>query len=125
MSDAFDWKNLRCLYAEDLHNKRVTLTIAAVRDTPAGARMFCHGDESKSWDVAFAERGKDGATPYLQMPCPNQYGKRSGLLRGYTAATGSDPAPAHVGTKVTLYPVKSTKSATGQAIRIAVPEQMA
>jgi hypothetical protein len=40
-------------------------------------------------------------------------------------ACGTDDPAAMTGKKITLYAVKSAKSATGQAIRIAVPEQMA
>lgn len=125
MSDQKIWENLRCLYAEDLRGKRVTLTIAGVRDTPKGARLFCQSGESEAWDVAFRESGKDGRTPYIQLPKPNNYGKSCGLLRGFKVATGGEPTEEQVGKKVTLYPIKSTKSATGQAIRVAVPEVMA
>jgi len=125
MSESNQWENLRCLYAEDLKNKRVTITVSGVRDTPKGARLYCQSGESEAWDIAFLEHGKDGKTPYIQLPKPNQYGKSCGLLRGYKAIMGGEPCEEHVGHKLTLYPVKSSKSATGQAIRIAVPEQMA
>jgi hypothetical protein len=120
-----DWNNLRCLYAEDLGTKRVRVTIGGVRDTPKGARLFCHNEESEAWDVAFTERDKDGKTPYIQIPAPNQWGKRSGLLRQYVMATGGDPSNGHAGKAIMLYPVESKKSTTGKAIRIAVPEHMA
>jgi hypothetical protein len=117
-----DWDNLRCLYAEDLKRQRLTLTISAVRDTPKGARLFCHNEESEAWDVAFAAKGKDGKTPYIQIPKPNAYGKATGLLRTYKMAMGGEPCGEHAGHKLVLYPVKSLKSQTGQAIRIAVQE---
>jgi hypothetical protein len=120
-----NWNNLRCLYAEDLHNKRITLTIGGVRETPKGARLFCQTGESEAWDIAFDKPDKEGRTPYVQIPKPNEFGKKTGLLRGYSLACGDDPDPAHVGKAITLYPVKSQKSATGQAIRIAMPEQHA
>ena len=119
------WNNLRCLYAEDLKNKRATVPIGGIRDTPKGARLFCQSGESEAWDVAFAIRDRDGKTPYIQIPKPNAYGKATGLLRTYKAATGGEPCAEHIGHSITLIPVKSTKSATGQAIRVAVPEHAA
>jgi len=123
--DAVKWDNLRCLYAEDLKNRRITLTVAGVRETPKGARLFCHNEESAAFDVAFKETDKDGKTPYIQIPAPNKFGKRTTLLRQYVMVCGGDPCSDHAGRKVTLYPVESKKSQTGQAIRVAVPEQMA
>ena len=120
-----NWKNLKCLYAEDLKNKHVSMIIGAVRDTPEGARLFCRNMESEAWDIAFAATTADGKTPYIQIPKPNAYGKASGLLRTYKAATGGDPCEKHVGQKITLIPVKSTKSATGRAIRVAILEHAA
>ena len=122
---AVQWDNLRCLYAEDLHNKRVAVTVGGVRDTPKGARLFCQSGESEAWDVAFSIHDSEGKTPYIQIPKPNGFGKRTTLLRQFVMATGGDPSANSVGHKVTLYPVESKKSQTGQAIRIAVPEQMA
>ena len=117
-----DWDNLRCLYAEDLKRQRLTLTISAVRDTPKGARLFCHNEESEAWDVAFSAKGKDGKTPYIQIPSPNKFGKRCSLLRQYVMVCGGDPANEHAGKKITLYPTESKKAQTGQAIRIAAAE---
>lgn len=125
MSDGFVWENLRCLYAEDLKNKQVTMTIAAVRDTPKGGRLFCHNEESKAWDVAFTGKDKEGKTLYIQIPCPNAFGKKTTLLRQYVMACGGDPQDGHTTQKITLYPVATKKSTTGQAIRIAIPEAMA
>ena len=127
MSDTpkVNWDNLRCIYAEDLKNSRVTVKIGGVRETPKGARLFCHNEESAAWDVAFGQPDKDGKTPYIQLPAPNKWGKRTTLLRQYVQATGGDPSNEHVGKSITMYPVKSQKSTTGQAIRIAVPEVMA
>ena len=128
MSDkdvSVQWDNLRCLYAEDLKGKRITMTIGGVRETPKGAKLFCHNEESEAWDVAFAMRDKDGKTPYVQSPQPNAYGKRTTLLRQFVMATAGDPCAESVGKSVTLYPVESKKSTTGKAIRIAVPEHAA
>ena len=94
---AVNWGSARCVYAEDLNNKQVTVTVGAVRDTPKGAVLFCAGVESEAWDVAFADKGKDGKTPYIQIPKPNAYGKKTGLLRQYVVAMGSTPDAAHVG----------------------------
>jgi hypothetical protein len=120
-----NWDNLRCLYAEDLKGKRVTLTIGGVRETPKGARLFCQTGESEAWDIAFTQNDKDGRTLYIQMPKPNGFGKKTGLLRLYNLACGDDPVVAHAGKSIVLYPVASKKSTTGQAIRIAIPEHAA
>ena len=126
MSDkSVDWKNLRCLYAEDLKNSRVPVVVGGIRETPKDARLFCHNTSTGAWDVAFATPDKEGRTPYIQIPVPNEFGKRTALLRQYVQAAGGDPDPSQVGTEITLYPVESKKSVTGQAIRIAIPEQLA
>jgi hypothetical protein len=135
MSDAkVNWENLKCLYAEDLKNKRFTLTVGDVRETPKGARLFCpkvavkgveNSGYSEAWDVAFAEKAADGRTPYIQIPKLNQFGKATGLLRTYKVAMGGEPCADHVGHKLVLHPVQSAKSQTGQAIRIAVQEGQA
>ncbi len=117
-SPAFTWKNLRCLYAEDLKGKAIPVIVGGVRDTPKGARLFSQAGESEAWDVAFAKPDREGRTTYIQIPKPNEYGKKTGLLRGYVAAMGGDPDPSHVGQKIELYPVTSAKAATGQAIRL-------
>lgn len=99
------------LYAEQLHGKRVTLTIKSV----TGGVEFCdaRGGKTKGFDIVFAETdkvlGMTGITVRRQL----------------FMATGTDDPAAMAGKKITLYPVKSVKSATGQAIRIAVPEQAA
>jgi len=120
-----NWSNLRCLYAEDLRGARWPLVIGGVRETPKGARLFCHNEESEAWDIAFGQPDKEGRTPYIQIPTRNKYGKSTTLLRQYVMATGSEPCAEHVGNKIVLYPVESKKSTTGKAIRIAVPESAA
>lgn len=124
-AERFEWVNLRCLYAEMLKNNRVTLTVAAVRNAPE--RLFCPGkrDSSGAWDIGFAEKDKEGHTLYMQIPSPGADGKACGLLRTWRAATGGDPSAESIGQKVTLLPVESKRSATGQAIRIAIPERNA
>jgi hypothetical protein len=114
-----NWENLRCLYAEDLKGKRITLKIGGVRDTPKGARMFSQAGESEAWDVAFDMKDSNGKTPYIQIPKANKFGKASGLLRTYRAAAGGDPSEDQIGKPVVLFPVPSKKSQTGEAIRVA------
>lgn len=118
-----DWNNLRCLYAEDLPpGRKYPMTIAGIRDTPPKARLFCRGDESKAWDVAFTPPGKDGRTLYIQVPSPNEFGKRAMILRTYVMACGGEPDQSHVGKTLYLHSVPSKKSDTGRALRIASPE---
>jgi hypothetical protein len=99
------------LYAEQLKGKRVTLTIKEVK----GGIEFVdqRGGKNVGFDVSFVETDKvlgvTGITVRRQM----------------FMATGTDDPGAMAGKKVTLYSVKSAKSATGLAIRVAVPEQMA
>ena len=109
MSSIYD--GTRYLYAEQLKGKRHNLTIKSV----TGGVEFCdtRGAKSLGFDITFAETdkvfGMTGITVRRQL----------------FMATGTDDPEKMAGKKVTLYPVKSAKSATGQAIRIAVPEQMA
>ncbi len=112
MSDkASIYDGCRYLYAEMLKGKRVSLTIKSV----VGGVEFCdnRGAKTQGFDVVFNETdkvlGMTGITVRRQL----------------FMATGTDDPSAMVGKKITLYSVKSAKSATGQAIRIAVPEQMA
>jgi len=118
-TNTVDWNKLRCLYAEDLKGRKITLTIGGVRETPKGARLFCQTGESEAWDVAFDTPDRNGMTPYIQIPKPNAYGKASGILRTYRAAAGGDPSESQVGTKIVLVAVASKKATTGEAIRIA------
>jgi hypothetical protein len=111
---------LRCLYAEMLRNKRVTMTVASVRTAPT--LLYCNGKESSAWDVIFTEKDKAGATLYIQIPKPNSEGKSTSLLRQYIMVTGGEPDESHAGAKLTLHPVKSRKATTGQALRIALPD---
>ena len=109
MSSIYD--GTKYIYAEQLKGKRVTLTIKAV----IGGVEFCdtRGAKTTGFDIAFVETekilGMTGIT----------------IRRQLFMAAGTDDPAAMAGKKITLYPVKSAKSATGQAIRIAVPEQMA
>jgi len=111
-------ESLRCLYAENLKNSEVTVTIDRVRIAPE--RVFVPGknDSSEAWDIIFKEKGEGGDTVYIQIPSKNKHGKSCGLLRQYVAKCGGEPCEDHKGTKITLYPVKSARAATKQAIRI-------
>ena len=105
------YDGLAYLYAEQLQGKRVALTIKSVT---GNVEFFnAAGGMSKGFDLAFNETNKllgvVGATVRRQL----------------FLATGTDDPGAMVGKKITLYPVKSKRSATGQAIRIAIPEQHA
>ena len=101
----------RYLYAEQLKGKRVSLTIKSV----IGGVEFDdgRGKKSQGFDVAFAETEKVlGITGIT-------------VRRQLALTTGTDDPAAMVGKKITLYAVKSQRSASGQAIRIAIPEMMA
>ncbi len=99
------------IYAEQLKGKRVTLTIKEV----TGGIEFCdtRGQKTRGFDVTFNETdkvfGMTGITVRRQL----------------FMATGTDDPAAMAGKKITLYPIQSAKSATGLAIRIAVPEHAA
>ncbi len=114
---------LRCIYAEMLKGKRITLDIESVREAPE--KLYCSGQSTGAWDVIFTQHDKDGNNLYVQIPQPNIHGKRTSLLRQFVMATGGDPSEESAGKKITLYPVESKKSVTGQAIRIAIPEHHA
>ena len=108
MSSIYD--NLKYIYAEKLEGKRVKLTIKSVK---MGVEFVSAGGKSKGFDIAFEKTDKllgvTGSTVIRQLFC----------------ATGTDDPEKMIGKEITLYPVKSTRSATGLAIRIAVPEQLA
>lgn len=108
MSDkaASIYDGLKYLYAEQLKGKEVTLTIKRVE---TGVE-FCdtRGLKTEGNDVYFVETDKvlgvTGATVRRQL----------------ATATGEDNPEKLIGKKITLYSVKSAKSATGQAIRVKV-----
>ena len=99
------------LYAEQLKGKRVTLEIKSV----TGGVEFCdpRGQKAQGFDIAFV-----GTDKILGMTGIT-------IRRQLFMATGTDNPDQMAGKKITLYPVRSAKSATGLAIRIAVPEQHA
>ena len=92
------------LYAEQLRNKAVTLTIKAI----SGGVEFTdtRGGKSEGFDVAFAETPKILGIPGITV------------RRQLAIACGTDDPEQMVGKKITLYPVRSEKSVSKQAIRI-------
>lgn len=98
------------LYAEQLKNKRVTLTISGteLRDIVGDG-----GRKSKGYVITFAETTKKlavtGATVRRQL----------------ALACATENPDEFIGKKIVLYPVASTRSISGQAIRIAIPEHAA
>jgi len=109
MSSIYD--GTKYLYAEQLKGKRCNLTIKSV----VGGVDFVdsRGGKNVGFDITFAETDKVFGVTGITV------------RRQLFMATGTDDPAQMVGKKVTLYPVKSSKSATGLAIRVAVPEQMA
>jgi hypothetical protein len=104
------YDGLRYLYAEQLKGKRVTLTIKSVVDEDV---VGDGGRHTQGHALAFDETPKllivTGAT----------------IKRQLAMACQTDDPAAMVGHKITLYPVKSPKSISGWAIRVAIPEAMA
>jgi hypothetical protein len=104
------YDGLKYLYAEQLHGKRYPLTIKSVSPeeiTGDGGR------KSMGHVLSFDETDKmlvvSGAT----------------IKRQLAMATGTEEPAKMAGQKITLYAVKSTRSISGQAIRIAIPEALA
>lgn len=104
------YDGLKYLYAEQLKNKRVTLTI---KDVHAEEIIGDGGRKTCGHVLAFTETPKllvvSGAT----------------IKRQLAMATQTDDTEEMKGKRITLYPVASTRSVSGQAIRIAIPEAMA
>jgi len=53
-----DTATRRCLYAEMLQGKSLTLTIDTVED--AQAVLYCQAGERQAWDVVFTKKDKEG-----------------------------------------------------------------
>ena len=104
------YDNLKYIYAEKLEGKRVILTIKKI---DGGVDFFSQAGKQKGYDIYFEKTDKvlgvAGST----------------VIRQLFMATGTDDPEKMAGKQITLYPVKSPRSATGLAIRIAVPEQRA
>lgn len=116
MSSIF--KDVDYLYAERLRGKRVTLTIKEIVE---GIEFFCQqsNKKEKGFDIVFEETFKD-AKRHMKLGVSGITVKRQ-----LFAACGTEETEEMKGKKITLYAVKSIKSASGMAIRIAVPEQQA
>lgn len=98
------------IYPEQLKGKRVTLTIKGVANQEV---IGDGGRKSQGFAVSFVETPKKlvitGAT----------------IRRQLALATGTEEPSEMAGKKVILYPVPSTRSISGQAIRVAIPEHSA
>lgn len=116
MSNVFD--GVDYLYAERLKGKRVTLTI---KEVVSGVEFFCaqSNKKEKGIDVIFEETFK-GTDKHMKLGVTGIT-----VRRQLAMACGTDETDQMAGKKITLYPTRSVKSASGQAIRIAVPEFMA
>ena len=108
MSSIYD--GTKYMYAEQLKGKRVTLTIKKI---VGGIEFYSQAGIQKGFDVFFEKTDKIlGVTGVT-------------VRRQLFMATGTEETDEMKGKEITVYPVKSTRSATGEAIRIAIPEQMA
>jgi hypothetical protein len=108
MSSIYD--GLRYLYAEQLNGKRVEVTIKSVE------AELVKGDGGRTTDghvFGFEETKK-----LLVVTGPT-------IKRQIRMALGTEDPAKMIGKKITLYPVKSQRSVSGLAIRVAIPEQMA
>ena len=104
------YDGLKFLYAEQLKGKRVTLTIKAIRqETVIGDG----GRKNEGHILTFEETPKELVVT------------GSTIKRQLAIATQTENTEKMIGQKVTLYPVKSNKSISGQAIRVAIPEHAA
>ena len=99
------YDGLPYIYAENLHGKRVSLTIKGVK---SGVEFTsADGHKKIGFDVSFAETKKILGLPGVTV------------RRQIADATGTENPAEMVGHKITLYSVPSKKAATGIAIRIA------
>jgi len=98
---------MKYLYAEQLKGKRVGLTIKKVEPKEI---VGDGGRTSRGWEFSFVETNRlfavTGAT----------------VRRQIAMATGTEDPSEMVGKKIILYSIKSTRSVSGQAIRVAIPE---
>ena len=110
MSGKSIFDGLKYLYAEQLKNNSVKMTIKSV---DAQEIVGDGGRRSMGHVLGFEKTTKllvvSGAT----------------IKRQLAMATGTEDPDAMVGKTIVLYPVKSKKSVSGQAIRIKIPEQHA
>jgi hypothetical protein len=101
MSNIYD--GLRYVYAEQLKNKRVTLTIKGVEQEEV---IGDGGRKTMGHVLSFEE------SPRLLVVTG------STIKRQLAMSTQTDKTEEMIGKKITLYPVESKKATTGQAIRI-------
>lgn len=104
------YDGLKYLYAEQLQGKRVSLTI---KDIQSETVIGDGGRKTQGHVLSFVETGK-------QLVVTG-----STIKRQLSMATQTEDPDAMKGKKITIYPVPSAKSVSGQAIRIAVPEHAA
>ena len=108
MSSIYD--GLKYLYAEQLQGKAVKLVIKAADPEKI---IGDGGRSTDGWVLSFDKTDKklvvSGAT----------------IRRQLAAACGTEDPSKMIGKEITLYPVKSVRSISGQAIRVKVPEVMA
>lgn len=97
------------LYAEQLQGKRVTLTIKSVKPLKI---VGDGGRTDMGFEMAFEET-------------PKKYAFAAKTVRRQIALALGEDYEKYAGQKITLYPVKQAKSISGQAIRVAIPEQTA
>lgn len=117
-------EQMRCLYAEMIGaGKKLTSKIVAVRDSPDP--LYCNGQKTGAWDISIEKKDKDGNTLYIQIPKRDKHGKSTALLRQFITLAHGDPSDKSIGLEITFYTISSNKSATGLAIRIAIPEHAA
>ena len=104
------YDGLKYLYAEQLNGKRITLKI---KKLVGGIDFVNPAGKQKGFDIHFDKTDKvlgvAGTTVRRQL----------------FMATGTENPDEMIGKEITLYPIESKRSATGLAIRIAVPEHMA
>jgi hypothetical protein len=104
------YDGLKYLYAEQLKNKRVKLTIKAIRtETVVGDG----GRKTEGHVLSFEETPKELVVT------------GSTIKRQLAIATQTDDVEEMVGKTITIYPVASSRSISGQAIRVAIPEHAA
>ena len=92
------------LYAEQLNGKRVAVTIKSV---DAAEIIGDNGRASNGFSLSFNE------TPKKLIVCG------ATVRRQLALATDTENTAEMTGKKIVLFPVKSSRSVSGQAIRIA------
>jgi hypothetical protein len=98
------------LYAEQLKGKRVSLTIKSVE---AKEIVGDQGRKKEGFVFCFEET-------------PKKFAVTGATVRRQLAlACGTEDPDEFVGKKITLYPIESSRSISGQAIRVAIPEHAA